>query len=193
MASRTRIARREQQTDEGAFMKTLSDVSKTPVGGFPQPAICPTMLAAGTLISRDLDVAQRFYEEFLGLECVRLSADRLIARHRKHDRASYWVLDVRKVDQVEHPQSMMNHWGVFVRTREDVDRAFELVAARKDRYGLRRIQKPRMNHGSYSFYMEDVDSNWWEIEARPEERAYGTDVANGDRYVEEATQTGGTP
>ena len=40
-------------------------------------------LAAGTMVSRDLDAAQKLYEDFLGLETVRISDDRMLLRDRR--------------------------------------------------------------------------------------------------------------
>ena len=47
-------------------------------------------------------------------------------------------------------------------------------------YGLRRVHPVKANHGSYSFYCEDADSNWWEIEHRDAEISYAASVAQGD-------------
>jgi hypothetical protein len=160
---------------------TLADVSKTMTGAHPSPVVRPITLARGALVSRDLDLTQRYFEDLLGFECVRLSPDHMLARHRNAGEDAYWALSVRKVETIAHPQNILNHWGVALRSRADVDRAYEIVAAQSDIYGIRRVQKPRGNHGSYSFLMEDADTNWWEIEARPPERAYALDVGGGDR------------
>jgi hypothetical protein len=50
----------------------------------------------------------------------------------------------------------------------------------KDRYNLRKVQKPRAAHGAYSFYFEDADSNWWEVEHRILKRQYETLRKIGD-------------
>jgi hypothetical protein len=47
------------------------------------------------------------------------------------------------------------------------------------------VHPPKGNHGSYSFYFEDVDSNWWEIECRAPEISYAASVAAGDPVAPE--------
>jgi len=41
-----------------------------------------------------------------------------------------------------------------------VDRVHAYAAANKDSLGLRAVRKPRIQHGTYSFYLQDFDSNW---------------------------------
>jgi len=117
------------------------------------------------------------------MECARLGADRALARHRRTaETGSYWILDIREVAEIPHPQNMLNHWGLSVADRAAVDAAYERIAAVKDEYGLRRVNKPKEAHKSYSFYFQDGDSNWWEIEHRPMESQYSTLVSGGDTF-----------
>ena len=149
-------------------------------------AIRPVALMRGTLVSEDLARARRFYEEGLGFECVRVAADRMLVRGP--DAAvggggeRHWVLEVREVEGVERRQTMLNHWGVYVASEAEVDRAHAALLASKERLGLRKVQKPRAQHLTYSFYLEDADSNWWEVEHRPPPVAYDQMIAMGDRF-----------
>jgi predicted lactoylglutathione lyase len=93
----------------------------------------------------------------------------------------YWVLEAREVQEVEVPQEMLNHWGVFVPSQSAVDEAYEKVNAQQKEFGLGRVQKPRFRHGSYAFYFVDGDSNWWEIEYRTPELVYTSLRQKGDQ------------
>jgi hypothetical protein len=152
----------------------------------PAPAIRTTSLERGTFLTTDLAAMRRLFEDVLDLECVLYAPGALYVRERGHapgePRAGepYLVLDVREVPVIENPQAMLNHWGVFVATQSDVDRAYATLVENKDRYGLKKVQKPRAAHGAYSFYFEDMDSNWWEVEHRIHKRQYETLRAIGD-------------
>jgi catechol 2,3-dioxygenase-like lactoylglutathione lyase family enzyme len=152
----------------------------------PAPSIRTTSLERGTFLTTDLAATRRLLEEGLDLECVRYAKDALYARERGHRPGEpkhgqpYLVLDVREVEVIANPQAMLNHWGVFVDSQSDVDRAYAALAANQERFGLRVVQKPRAAHGAYSFYFADRDSNWWEVEHRIVKKQYETLRAIGD-------------
>jgi catechol 2,3-dioxygenase-like lactoylglutathione lyase family enzyme len=134
------------------------------IGGWVKPrnensVVRPFIMSHGTVACRDMKATRKFYEEFLGLECVRHSKASMVFRCglRFH---------VACVELGEHcPDSgLHNHWGLDVLTREDVDRVHEQAVRLKDAYGIREIQEPVLQRGAYSFYMVDLDSNWWEIQ-----------------------------
>lgn len=168
-------------------MVTLAEVTAKSIGKVTSSIVKPIGLGRGTLVTRDLGVTRRFLEDLLGMECVQTAPDQMLARHR-HDRGAknYWVLEIRKVAEIAHPQRLVNHWGFMVASNADVDRAHAVASARKDEYGLKRVHPPKGNHGSYSFYFEDLESNWWEIECRAEEISYAASVAAGDPVAENA-------
>jgi catechol 2,3-dioxygenase-like lactoylglutathione lyase family enzyme len=144
----------------------------------PAPAIKTTSLERGTFLTTDLAAMRRLFEEVLGLECVRYKPNALYVRERGHAPGEakhgqpYLVLDVHEVPSIENPQAMLNHWGVFVESQSDVDRAYDTLLEHQQRYGLKKVQKPRAAHGAYSFYFEDMDSNWWEVEHRIPRKMY---------------------
>lgn len=152
----------------------------------PAAAVRTTSFERGTFLTTDLAAARRFLEEFLGLECVRFRRDALLVREAGHRPGEplagepYWVLEVREVATVANPQAVLNHWGVAVPKQGDVDRAYQAALDHQERYGLKRIQKPRAAHGAYSFYFEDRDSNWWEVEHRIPNRQYSALRERGD-------------
>ncbi|MEJ1968626.1 MAG: hypothetical protein WDN03_08370 [Rhizomicrobium sp.] len=49
-------------------------------------------------------------------------------------------------------------------SREEVERAHAKALELKDVYGIRRVNDIMDQRGVYSFYMEDRDGNWWEIQ-----------------------------
>lgn len=59
---------------------------------------------------------------------------------------------------------VLRHWGLDVDSREKVDRMHQLALENKEHYGIRKILNVTDQHGAYSFYFEDRDGNWWEIQ-----------------------------
>lgn len=138
------------------------------------PVVRNPVLARGTLLTPDMDRLAGFCAEGLGLEAVRLGPDRmaLTDRFTGKDGKAYWMLDARYTPKIDVPQTTLNHWGVTVQTREEVDEAYARITALKEKYGVRHVQKPREQHQSYSFYIADADSNWWEVEYREPDVTY---------------------
>ena len=62
------------------------------------------------------------------------------------------------------PVNLLNHWGVDVATRAEVDEAYDNALQHQETYGIRKVTKPVDSHGVYSFYIVDLDHNWWEIQ-----------------------------
>ncbi|MSQ18623.1 MAG: VOC family protein [Betaproteobacteria bacterium] len=162
-------------------MSGLAELSLQGVGKAASSVIAPVTIERGTYVTRDLTITRHFLEGALGMQCVRVTPDRLIARHRT-GQTGYWVLEVQLVAAIEHPQSVVNHWGLFVSSHAEVDRAFALLTARHAEFRIKRVQKTRNNHASYSFYFEDLDTNWWEIEHPFTASPYADEVAPGDTY-----------
>lgn len=131
-----------------------------------------THLAAGTMVSRDLDAARKLYEQFLGLETVRVSDDRMLLRDRRakflmqQGERDFFVIDVNQVADVEKPQKMLNHWGIAVASQEEVRRIYERAKSEKDEWYIKKIRPITSIHESYGFMFIDGDDNWWEIEHR---------------------------
>ncbi len=149
------------------------------------PVLKPLILSRGTLLTADLARARTFYEEFLGLECVMVGEDRMLVRDTdpgevRHRRgAPYWIMDVKQAPEGV-TTNLFKHWGIDVPTAGDVDRVYAFAAENKERLGLRSVRKVRMQHGTYSFYLQDFDSNWWEVECRPPGQSNDEIFARGD-------------
>lgn len=149
------------------------------------PVLRPRILSRGTLMTTDLSRARAFYETFLGLECRDAGSGRMLVRDtdpaliRHRSGGPYWVMDVKQVEG-NVTTNLFKHWGIDVASAADVDKVHAFAAANKERLGLRTVRKPRMQHGTYSFYLEDFDGNWWEVECRPPGEATDEVFARGD-------------
>jgi len=126
-----------------------------------KPAVKLQFLSHGTLESRDLDKSRAFYEDCLGLEVVRTSPRSLMIR-LGGDNTSAFVHNPRK-----HAMPLLNHNGLDVASREEVDECHRVLDAGKAQFGIQKITRPADQHGTYSFYFSDVDENWWEILVNP--------------------------
>ena len=121
------------------------------------PLLDISFLSHGTLECKDLQASRRFYEEVLGLEVVQ-HLDVAMTLRLGSDHTYVVVQTGRDIDM-----PLLNHNGLDVPTQQDVDRCYELLTSVKDEYGIRKLQKPHLQHGAYSFYFQDLDGNWWEI------------------------------
>ena len=119
----------------------------------------PYMISHGTLECRSLARSRKFYEEFLGLEC---------AVHSPTSMAIRCGLKVHitavEVGGALHPGNLLNHWGLDLESRDAVDKAYMDSVASKERYRIGEVKQPMERHGVYSFYLQDLDGNWWEIQ-----------------------------
>ncbi len=127
-----------------------------------EPALKLNFLSHGTLESKDLERARAFYTEFLGLQVVRTSSISLLIRLGGPNTIA--VVEQKKRDE---QMPLLNHNGLDVETQDEVDAAYEVVAAEADKWDLHKITKPRLQHGTYSFFFWDMDDNCWEILTNP--------------------------
>jgi hypothetical protein len=143
-------------------MKTTAEIIREPLvePRNQNSVVKPFVLSHGTLECYSLKPTRRFYEEFLGLECVRHGRRSMVIRCG----LKFHIACVEVGHRV-HPVHMLNHWGVDVRTREEVDAAHVAALRLKDEYGIRAVHSITEQHGTYSFYLVDLDHNWWEIQA----------------------------
>ncbi len=131
----------------------------------PQAAKAPTLklnfISHGTLESRDLAYARRFYEEFMGFEVVQPS--KIALWFRLGSQHIYVCVENRSKDEMP----FLYHNGVDVESEARVDECHRLVVRDAALWGLHKITKPAVQHGTYSFYFWDKDDNCWEILANP--------------------------
>lgn len=128
----------------------------------PEPVLKLRFLSHGTLEAYDLEKTRQFYEGFLGLEVVQTSDRSLMIR----------LGNTNTIAVVRNPRKpampILNHNGLDVATRAEVDQCYETVMAQKDAWGIKKATRPVEQHGTYSFYLLDLDDNWWEILSNPE-------------------------
>jgi catechol 2,3-dioxygenase-like lactoylglutathione lyase family enzyme len=145
----------------------------------------PYALTHGTCECFNLAETRRFYEEFLGLECVRHAPPGMVMRCG----LKFHIVCLEVGDQVR-PCTISNHWGLDVETKGEVDEAHKKLTELKEHYKVRTIMQPQMQHGVYSFYLEDLNHSWWEIEYY--DGCLHDDFFDfGDRYVDSVLQKGG--
>ena len=130
--------------------------------GERKSVIKPYVMSHGTLECYSLKETRKFYEEFLGLECVRHALPAMVIRCG----LKFHVVCVEVGDKV-HPQNVLNHWGVDVESTAKVDEAYQNALKYKDKFRIKQVLKPVSQHGVYSFYLEDLDHNWWEVQHIP--------------------------
>ena len=118
-------------------------------------------LSHGTLEARELERTRQFYEECLGLDTIRTSPISLMIR-LGGDNTIAVVQNPKKGEM-----ALLNHNGLDVATRAEVDECHRILNEGKERWGLKKITKPADQHGTYSFYFCDLDDNWWEILTNP--------------------------
>lgn len=75
-----------------------------------------------------------------------------------------WLLVVHEGGPGVPDKQMLNHWGVRVMSRAEVDAAAEHLRAHGQRYGVQLVREPSFAHGSYSLYFLEPGTNGWEIE-----------------------------
>ena len=124
-----------------------------------QSLVKPYCLSHGTLECIDLAASRRFYEDFLGLEVVRHALPAMAIRLGMR----FHIVCVEVGNEVK-PVNLLNHWGVDVDSKEAVEQAHADAVANKEKFGIRQVLPVQDMHGVYSFYMEDLDHNWWEIQ-----------------------------
>src|SRR6266436_1385270 len=140
-----------------------------------EPALNLNFLSHGTLECREIEWSRKFYEEFLGLEVVQTSAISLLIRL-----GGDHVIAVVKSKKV-HEMNLLNHNGLDVRTKDEVDEAHRIVCAEAEKWHLKKISKPHLQHGTYSFFFWDGDDNCWEILTNPE-GGYSWLFEQGDQH-----------
>jgi len=135
-----------------------------------KPLIPTNTISHGTLASIDLQESRRFYEEVLGFAVIQLSPLSMLLRL-----GTDHVYVVVETGEPGH-MGVLDHNGIDVATREEVEEAHRVLVKVKDEYGIRRINNVMDQHGVYSFYFQDRDANWWEITAgRPGGYAWAYD------------------
>ena len=143
-------------------MSNQSQDSQATVERAADPALKLRYLSHGTLESKNLERAKQFYTEFLGLEVIRTSPMSLLIRLGGGNTIA--VVEQKHSSAV---MSLFNHNGLDVETQVEVDQCHRIVVENAAKWDLKKIGKPTMQHGTYSFFFWDMDDNCWEILTNP--------------------------
>jgi hypothetical protein len=121
----------------------------------------PVALSATHMECRNLHDSMTVMTELLAFQPV--SEKKPAEAMLKHPN-SPWVLVLHEAGPDAPAKPMHNHWGVRVRSTEEVDNAYHYLTGHKQQYKLGAIGKPTWSHGSYSCYFVEPGTNGWEIE-----------------------------
>jgi catechol-2,3-dioxygenase len=128
-----------------------------------KPLLNTRFLSHGTLEVNDIAASRRFYEEVLGLEVVQQATMALFIRLGGDH--VYACVETRG-ERSQMP--LLYHNGLDVSSREAVDESYQAILEVQEDYGIQQVTNPNEQHGGYSFYLQDLDGNWWEILYLPE-------------------------
>ena len=128
------------------------------------PALKLNFYSHATLDCRDIAFTRSFFEEFLGFEVVQMAKIAFWARLG----GNQVIVVVQNPNKDAGEMPFLNHNGLDVATEADVDKAHAIVERGAEKWKLKKITKPRVQHGTYSFYFYDADGNCWEILSNPE-------------------------
>jgi catechol 2,3-dioxygenase-like lactoylglutathione lyase family enzyme len=153
----------------------------------PRGAIVPAgPISYVTLECLDIEKTVRYYHEFLGLDAAPRSDHHFFSRGN----GGVCVIGVQ-VDSMRFPQPMLNHHGITLQGDvELIDRLRGSVEANAAEFGVMKVLPATFQHGSYSFYMQDLDTNWWEIEILEELDPYLQTLKDGEWTTENAAEMG---
>lgn len=146
-----------------------------------------THLAVGKGVTIDLKSAKKRYENAFGMECVLIAPDRMVVRDRRskyimeNGIRDFFVLEIQEVPEIKLSQGLVNHWGFWVGSPDEVKRIHAEMKARSEELGFKRLFPITNMHGSYGFYAIDKDENWWEVEYR--DHSYESMIGKGDYNI----------
>src|SRR6185436_12380940 len=122
--------------------------------------IQPITLSATHMECRNLQDSFAVMTELLAFEKMSEKPGEATLKHPNSPR----ILVLHEAGAAAPAKPMHNHWGVRVRTTDEVDNAYEYLTGHKEQYKLGAIGKPTWSHGSYSCYFVEPGTNGWEIE-----------------------------
>ena len=157
-------------------MSEVLEVTTTETPAEVKPALDLRFYSHATLDSKNLTASRRFFKEFLGFETVQMSKVAFWARMG----GDQIIVVVQSTGKEKEAMPFLNHNGLDVGTEAEVDKAYEIVMRDKDQWGLTKISRPVVQHGSYCFYFWYADDNAWEIICNPK-GGYGWGFELGDQ------------
>jgi catechol-2,3-dioxygenase len=116
-----------------------------------------------TLECLDIARTRKFFEEFLGFETVQMADVSFWARMG----GDQVIVVVKSPTNKKADMDFLYHNGLDVETDADVDEAYAIVKRDAEKWGIKKITRPIVQHGTYCFYFWDLDGNAWEILSNP--------------------------
>jgi catechol 2,3-dioxygenase-like lactoylglutathione lyase family enzyme len=152
----------------------------------PRGSIVPAgPISYVTLECKDIQKTIRFYSEFLGIDVEQQAPHYFFSRGN----GGVCLIGVEVPDVA--PQPVLNHHGITLRGEPElIDRLRDAVVAHAEDFGVMKVLPATSQHGSYSFYMQDLDTNWWEIEILEELDPYHQTMKDGEWSEETAAAMG---
>lgn len=141
-----------------------------------KPALDLNFYSHATLEAKDIKFTRRFFEEFLGFEVVQMADVSFWARMG----GDQVIVVVQSPRGKKETMPFLNHNGLDVSTEADVDAAWAIVKRDAEQWGITKITRPIVQHGTYCFYFFDADDNCWEILSNPK-GGYAWGFALGDQ------------
>lgn len=129
----------------------------------PAPALKLNFYSHATLEARDIKRTRKFFQEFLGFETVQMADVSFWARKG----GDQIIVVVQSPTKKKESMPFLNHNGLDCATEAEVDAAYQTVKRDAETWGLTKITKPAVQHGTYCFYFWDMDDNAWEILSNP--------------------------
>ncbi len=136
--------------------------AELPADAKPRDSIVPAgPISYVMLESRALAASMRFYRDFLGLDVTAPAPHYCLAR----DDGGWVRVIAVDVGDALVPQKVANHHGVTLSGGPDVIEALrDQVVACAAEFGIAKVLPATRQHGSFSFCLQDGDSNCWELE-----------------------------
>ena len=139
------------------------------VGGSGAPKGPMAVLQSGrtshtTLECRNVSASLAFYRDVMGLDVNPVGT--LVGHAWGTNHHYFAVLQCAEPTQ----QPLLNYYARPVPHARDVDAVHARVAAVRERYGIRELTAParedvtKFGVGTYGFYLNDLDGNWWRVE-----------------------------
>lgn len=141
------------------------------------PALKLNFYSHATLECRDIAFTRKFFDEFLGFQTVQMAAVSFWARLG----GDQIIVVVKSPTKNKESMPFLNHNGLDVGNEAGVDAAYQIVLRDAEKWGLKKVTKPAVQHGTYCFYFWDMDDNAWEILSNPE-GGYKWGFALGDQH-----------
>ena len=119
-------------------------------------------LSHGTLETKNLDAARRFYAEFLGLETVRRGELAVWVRC-----GGGWMVACVNTGENMQPPPPDIRWCLDLASADELQSAHADAVRLQAEYGMQEVLPIKTEGTQSSFLISDVDGNWWEICHRP--------------------------